>query len=154
MANTYTQLFVHFVFAVKYRGCFIAPAWQQELYAYIIGVIENRHHKVYAIGGMRDHIHVFVSMSPTQSVSELVQETKRASTLWIKERHLVDGNFAWQEGFGAFTYGKSQVDAVAHYINNQKEHHLGKTFNEEYLDFLRLFEVKYDERYVLKSPEE
>jgi len=154
MANTYTQIYVHFVYAVKYRGCFIAPSWQQELYAYIIGVIEKRRHKVYAIGGMRDHIHIFVSMSPTQAISDLAQETKRASSLWIKERRLIDGNFAWQEGFGAFTYSKSQVDAVVNYINHQKEHHLGKTFNEEYLEFLDLFGVEYDERYVLKTPED
>lgn len=154
MANTYTQIFIHYVFAVKYRGCFIAPSWQQELYAYIIGVIENRRHKVYAIGGMRDHIHILVSMSPTQSISDLVQETKRASSLWIKERHLIDGNFAWQEGFGAFSYGKSQINNVVHYIQTQKEHHLGKTFNEEYLDFLKIFDVEYDEHYVLKTPEE
>ena len=153
MANTYTQLFVHLVFAVKNRGCFIAPSWQQELYAYIIGVIENRHHKVYAIGGMRDHIHVFVSMLPTQSVSELVQEVKRASTLWIKERHLVDGNFAWQEGFGAFSYSKSHVSKVVAYIQNQKQHHVGKTMQEEYIEFLKLFGVEYDEKYVFQPVE-
>ncbi len=153
MANTYTQLYVHLVFAVKHRGCFIAPSWQQELYAYIIGVIENRHHKVYAIGGMRDHIHIFVSMSPTQSVSELVQEVKRASTLWIKERHLVDGNFAWQEGFGAFSYSKSHVSKVVAYIQNQKQHHVGKTMQEEYIEFLKLFGVEYDERYVFQPVE-
>ena len=153
MANTNTQLYVHLVFAVKHRGCFIAPSWQQELYAYIIGVIENRHHKVYAIGGMRDHIHIFVSMSPTQSVSELVQEVKRASTLWIKERHLVDGNFAWQEGFGAFSYSKSHVSKVVAYIQNQKQHHVGKTMQEEYIEFLKLFGVEYDERYVFQPVE-
>ena len=153
MANTYTQLYVHLVFAVKHRGCFIAPSWQQELYAYLIGVIENRRHKVYAIGGMRDHIHIFVSMSPTQSVSELVQEVKRASTLWIKERHLVDGNFAWQEGFGAFSYSKSHVSKVVAYIQNQKQHHVGKTMQEEYIEFLKLFGVEYDERYVFQPVE-
>ena len=99
---------------------------------------------------MRDHIHILVSMAPSQSVSELVQETKRASTLWIKERHLVDGNFAWQEGFGAFSYGKSQVDKVVNYINHQKEHHVGKTMQEEYIEFLQLFNVEYDERYVFQ----
>ena len=151
MANTYSQLYIHLVFAVKNRGCFIAPSWQQELYAYIIGIIENRHHKVYAIGGMRDHIHILVSMSPTQSVSELVQETKRASSLWVKEHHLIDGNFAWQEGYGAFSYGKSQVNAIANYINHKKEHHIGKTMREEYLEFLRLFDVKYDDRYVFQA---
>lgn len=150
MANTYTQLYVHLIFAVKNRGCFLAAAWRQELYAYIIGVIENRHHKVYAIGGMRDHIHILVSMSPTQSVSELVQETKRASTLWIKERRFVDGNFAWQEGFGAFSYSKSQVSKVVNYINNQQQHHVGKTMQEEYIEFLKLFGVEYDEKYVFQ----
>lgn len=154
MANTYSQLYIHFVFAVKNRGCFIGPSWQQELYAYLTGVIENRRHKVYAIGGMRDHIHILVSMSPAQSVSELVQETKRASTLWIKERHLVDGNFAWQEGFGAFSYGKSQVNNVVTYIQNQKQHHLGKTFREEYEEFLKIFEIEYDERYVFHQVED
>lgn len=154
MANTYSQLYIHLVFAVKNRGCFIGPSWQQELYAYLTGVIENRRHKVYAIGGMRDHIHILVSMSPAQSVSELVQETKRASTLWIKERHLVDGNFAWQKGFGAFSYGKSQVNNVVTYIQNQKQHHLGKTFREEYEEFLKIFEIEYDERYVFHQVED
>ena len=154
MANTCSQLYIHLVFAVKNRGCFIGPSWQQELYAYLTGVIENRRHKVYAIGGMRDHIHILVSMSPAQSVSELMQETKRASTLWIKERHLVDGNFAWQEGFGAFSYGKSQVNNVVTYIQNQKQHHLGKTFREEYEEFLKIFEIEYDERYVFHQVED
>lgn len=139
---------------MKNRGCFIGTSWQQELYAYLIGIIEKRHHKVYAIGGMRDHIHILVSMSPTQSVSELVQEAKRASTLWIKQRHLVDGNFAWQEGFGAFSYGKSQVDSVVNYISHQKEHHIGKTMQEEYIDFLKIFGIEYDERYVFHAVED
>ena len=151
MANTYCQLYTHLVFAVKHRGCFIADTWRDELYKYITGVIENRKHKVYAIGGMRDHVHILVSMSPTQSVSELVQETKRASTLWIKERHLVDGNFAWQEGFGAFSYGKSQVNSVVNYIRNQEMHHRGKSMKEEYIDFLKIFGRDYQEEYVLQD---
>ena len=151
MANTYSQLYIHLVFAVKFRGGFIAESWQQELYQYIVGVIENRSHKVYAIGGMKDHIHILVSMSPKQSVSELVEETKRASTLWIKQRHLVDGNFAWQEGYGAFSYGQSQVSNVVNYIRNQKQHHTGKTMKEEYIDFLKIFGIEYDERYVFQS---
>ena len=140
-----------YYFAVKHRGCFIADTWRDELYKYITGVIENRKHKVYAIGGMRDHVHILVSMSPTQSVSELVQETKRASTLWIKERHLVDGNFAWQEGFGAFSYGKSQVNSVVNYIRNQEMHHRGKSMKEEYIDFLKIFGIDYKEEYVLQD---
>ena len=151
MANTYSQIYIHLVFAVKYREGVIASSWQQELYAYMIGLVEARGHKVYAIGGIKDHVHLLVSMSPNQSISDMVRDVKRASTNWIKERHYVRGNFAWQEGFGAFSYGKSQVDSVVKYIQNQKQHHIGKTMREEYIDFLNVFNVRYDERYVFKE---
>ena len=151
MANTYCQIYIHAVFAVKHRGCFLADSWRPELYRYITGVVQGLGHRLYAIGGMRDHIHILVSMAPTQSVSDMVRDVKRASAMWIKERHLVDGNFSWQEGFGAFSYGKSQVDNVVNYINNQKQHHIGKTFREEYIDFLRIFDIDYDERYIFKE---
>ena len=151
MANTYCQIFVHIIFAVKYREGVIAPSWQQELYSYMVGLVENREHKVLAIGGMKDHIHILVSMSPKKSVSDLVHDIKRASTNWVKERHFVRGRFAWQEGYGAFSYGKSQIDKVVHYIRNQKEHHIGKTMKEEYIDFLKAFGTVFDEKYVLKD---
>lgn len=154
MGNAYCQIFVHIIFAVKYREGVIGPSWQDELYSYMIGVVENRGHKVYAIGGIKDHVHLLVSMSPNQSVSDLVHDVKRVSTNWIKERHFVRGRFAWQEGYGAFSYGKSQIDKVVHYIQNQKEHHIGKTMKEEYIDFLKAFGTVFDERYVLKDVDE
>ena len=145
MANTYNQIYIHLVFAVKYRDAVIDKSWRQELYQYIIGVIANRGHKVYAIGGMSDHIHILIS--------ELVLEVKRASSLWIKEKQFVRCQFAWQEGFGAFSYGKSQVDNVAKYIQNQENHHAKHTFRDEYVSFLKLFGIEYDEKYVFREME-
>ena len=154
MANTYCQIYIHLVFAVKHRGCFLAESWRQDLYRYITGIVDAKGHKLYAIGGMRDHIHILVSMSPAQSVSGMARDIKRSSALWIKQNHFVDGNFAWQEGFGAFSYGKSQIDNVVQYIKNQKQHHIGKTMREEYIDFLRIFGIEYDERFVFNNVED
>ncbi len=151
MANTYNQLFIHLVFAVKYRDAVINKSWRQELYLYIIGLINIRGHKVYAIGGVSDHIHILVSLNPSQSISDLVQNVKRASTLWIKEKRFVKSNFAWQEGFGAFSYGKPQVDNVVKYIQNQETHHSKQTFRDEYISFLKLFGIEYDEKYVFSD---
>ncbi len=153
MANTYNQIFIHLVFAVKYRKALISQSWRQELYNYITGLIGNRGHKVYAIGGTSDHIHIFVSMSPKQAISELVMEVKRASTLWIKEKGYVKYQFAWQGGFGAFSYGKSQIDRVVRYIQNQESHHAKRSFRDEYVSFLNLFNVEYDERYIFREME-
>ena len=153
MANTYTQLYIHLVFAVKYRDAVIDKSWRENLYQYIIGMIELRGHKVYAIGGVADHIHILVSMSPTQSVSNLVQEVKRGSSLWIKEKRYVRAHFSWQEGFGAFSYGKSQVSNVVNYIQNQESHHAKHTFRDEYLAFLRLFEIEHDTKYIFNELE-
>lgn len=153
MANTYTQIYIQLVFAVKYRDAVLDKSWRNELYQYIIGLIENRGHKTYAINGIHDHIHIFISMSPAQSVSELVMEIKRASTLWIKSKKYVRSNFAWQEGFGAFSYGKSQISNVINYIHKQEEHHLKHTFLDEYKEFLKIFEIEHDDRYVFKNPE-
>jgi REP element-mobilizing transposase RayT len=119
----------------------------------MIGLIENRKHKVYAIGGMSDHIHILVSLSPKQAISELVLVIKRASSLWIKEKQFVRCQFAWQEGFGAFSYGKSQVDSVVKYIQNQEVHHAKRTFKDEYISFLKLFGIEYDEKYVFHEME-
>lgn len=153
MANTYNQIYIHLVFAVKYRDAVIDKSWRQELFQYMIGLIENRKHKVYAIGGMSDHIHILVSLSPKQAISELVLEIKRASSLWIKEKQFVRCQFAWQEGFGAFSYGKSQVDHVVKYIQNQEVHHAKRSFKDEYISFLKLFGIEYDEKYVFHEME-
>jgi len=153
MANTYTQIHIHAVFAVQNRLSLIQNKWQDELYQYITGIITNNNHKLLQIGGMPDHVHVLFGMRPTQSVSDLLQDIKGSSSLWINKKQLVRGKFSWQEGYGAFSYGKSQINDVVQYIKNQEAHHKKQTFADEYLEFLNVFEIEYDERYILKNPE-
>ncbi len=153
MANTYSQLFVHFVFAVRNRSSIINDNWQGLLYKYIAGIIEKQGHKLFSINGMPDHIHILVSMKTTQSPSDLVYHIKRSSSLWINENKFEKGKFSWQEGFGAFSYGKSQVPAIAKYIENQKEHHKKKSFEEEYMGFLKAFDIEFDKRFTFKPIE-
>ncbi len=153
MANTYSQLYIHYTFAVQNRQCVIRSKWKQDLYKYITGIVTQQEHKLLTINGMPDHIHILVSMNPKQSPSELMFHVKRSSSLWINENKLVSGRFSWQEGFGAFSYGKSQIRDIATYIENQESHHKQRTFQEEYLEFLRLFEIEYDERYIFRAIE-
>lgn len=151
MANTYTQIHLHLIFAVKYRTGIIQSKWKDELYKYITGIIQSNNHKLLIINGMPDHIHILVGIRPNQSVSELLQDIKGSSSKWINEKGFVKGRFEWQEGYGAFSYGKSQIKDVIRYIENQEEHHRKKTFREEYLAFLDAFEVEYDEKYIFKE---
>lgn len=151
MANTYTQIHIQFVFAVKFRTATIHSSWKDELYKYITGIIQHHKHKLIAINGMADHIHILVGMRPTQSISDLMQDVKASSSKWINEKKLAQGRFEWQEGYGAFSYGKSQLKDVIAYINNQEQHHKVKTFKEEYVDFLQKFEVDYDEKFIFKD---
>ena len=154
MANTYTQIHIHAVFAVQNRLSLIQKQWKEELYQYIAGIIDNNHkHKLLQIGGMHDHVHVLFGMRPTQSVSDLIQDIKGSSSSWINKNKLVHGKFSWQEGYGAFSYGKSQIYDVVQYIKNQETHHKKRTFADEYLEFLKLFGIDYDERFVLRNPE-
>jgi len=153
MANTYSQIYIHYVFSVQNRIGLIQNSWRDELYKYIAGIISNKGHKLLVIGGMPDHIHALVSMSPKQSSSGLMADVKRSSSLWINSKGFVNGNFSWQEGFGAFSYGKSQIPNIANYIENQEKHHQKRTFMDEYLDFLKIFDIEYDERYVFKPIE-
>lgn len=150
MANTYSQLYIHFVFAVQNRLNLITDKWKDDLYKYISGIISQQGHKLYIINGMPDHIHTLVSMNPKQSPSDLMYHVKRSSSLWINEKKLVAGRFSWQEGFGAFSLGKSQLKEKIAYIENQQEHHRVKTFTEEYLNFLKEYDVEYDERFIFK----
>ena len=145
MANTYTQIYIHYVFAVQNRLSLIQSKWKNDLYKYITGIVEQQGHKLLQIGGMSDHVHALVSMSPKQSLSDLMFHVKRSSSLWINENRFVMGKFSWQEGFGAFSYGKSQIPNVATYIENQEQHHKKRNFTEEYLELLKLFEIEYDE---------
>lgn len=150
MANSYTQIHLQFVFAVKYRTGLIKKTWKNELYRYITGIVQNNNHKMIIINGTPDHIHLLVGMRPAQSISDLLQDIKGSSSKWINEKNFVTHKFAWQEGYGAFSYGKSQVNNVIAYIKNQEKHHRKKSFREEYVEFLEKFEVDYDERYIFK----
>lgn len=153
MANTYTQIYLHYVFAVQNRLSLINSNWETDLYKYMNGIISKHGHFLYVINGMPDHVHALVSMNPRQAPSELMQEIKRSSTLWINENRLVAGRFSWQEGFGAFSYGKSQVHDISTYIENQKIHHKKRNFIQEYIQFLKLYEINYDDRYIYKPIE-
>ncbi len=153
MPNTYTQLYVHYIFAVQNRISLINKKWKEDLYKYINGIIIQQGHKPFAINGIPDHVHVLVSMSPKLAPSDLMFHVKRSSSLWINDNKLVAGKFSWQEGFGGFSYGKSQIPSIVKYIANQEKHHKKQSFYEEYLDFLKFYEVEFDERYVLKPIE-
>jgi REP element-mobilizing transposase RayT len=150
MANTYTQIHIQAVFAVQNRDCVIMPSWKDELYKYITGIVQHNKHKLLSINGMPDHIHILFGFRPTQSLSDLMQDIKGDSSKWINEKGFVRGNFSWQEGYGAFSYSKSELHRVINYIERQEIHHKKITFIEEYLDFLKEFEVDFDDRYIFK----
>ena len=151
MPNTYTQIHIQFVFAVKFRNGIIQSSWKDELYKYITGIVQAHKQKLIAINGMADHVHLFIGMRPSQSVSDLMQDVKGNSSKWINDRKFTPNHFEWQEGYGAFSYGKSQIKNVIAYIENQEEHHKIKTFREEYIEFLQKFEIEYDERYIFQE---
>lgn len=153
MANTYTQIHIQAIFAVKKRTGLIQKEWKDELYKYITGIIQTHDHKLLAINGMPDHLHVFFGMRPIQSLSDLMQDIKGSSSKWINEKKFIKEKFEWQEGYGAFSYSKSQASRVIAYVQNQEVHHRKITFLEEYKKFLEKFEVDYDERYILKAIE-
>jgi len=139
MANTYTQLHIHFVFAVKLRAALIQKVWKDELHKYITGIFQANEHKMLQINSMPDHMHILIGMRPTQSISTLIQNVKTESSKWIKEKRFCSSTFAWQEGYGAFSYSKSHVGDVIRYIQNQEEHHKKEKFLDEYLRLLEAF---------------
>ncbi|XZE21921.1 IS200/IS605 family transposase [Pirellulaceae bacterium SH449] len=147
MANTFTQIHIHAVFTVQERACLIRDSWQEELYKYITGIVQNHGHKMICINGMPDHVHCFFGMRPSQSLSDLMQAIKGDSSQWINRKGWIRAHFKWQEGFGAFSYSRSQVPSVVKYIENQKEHHRKVSFINEYHNLLRKFEVPFEERY-------
>lgn len=152
MANTYTQLHIQLVFAVKYRAALIQKDWNARLHQYMTAIFQQNDHKMLQINSMPDHIHIFIGMRPAQSLSALVQNVKTESSIWIKENKLTPVTFAWQEGFGAFSYSKSHVDNVIRYIQNQEAHHKKETFMDEYRRLLKAFKIEYDEKYIFKEP--
>ena len=149
MPNTYSQLYIQIVFAVKGRQAFIKENFREELQKYISGIIAQKKQKLYAIYCMPDHTHILVSMKPDIAISDLVRDIKSNSSSFIEDKKFVK-NFSWQTGFGAFSYSKSQSKNVVDYILNQPEHHKKKTFKEEYIDFLQKFEIEYDEKYLFE----
>jgi len=153
MANIYTQIHIQIIFTIQNRECLIQDKWKTELYKYIGGIINANGHKLIVINGMPDHIHILLGLRPSQSISELLQDIKGDSSKWINNKRFIKGRFSWQEGFGAFSYGKSQLSDVIKYINTQEEHHKKRSFIEEYRYLLHLFDVEYDERYIFKPIE-
>jgi len=148
MSDTFSQIYIQIVFAVQNRDALIDILWEEKLYQYITGIVQNKGQKMIAINGMPNHVHLFVGIKPTCCLSDLVREIKKSSNVYINEEKLSKFKFNWQQGFGAFSYSHSQIDAVYKYVINQKEHHKKITFKEEYLDFLRKFEIQHDEKYL------
>jgi REP element-mobilizing transposase RayT len=154
MANTYSQIYIQIVFAVKGRKCFIQEEFREAVQKYIARIIEKNGQKLYAIYCMPDHVHILVSLSPNISISDLVRDIKANSSKYLNEQFLLGYDFCWQAGFGAFSYAKSQSQQVVNYVINQKEHHRKKTFKEEYLKFLEKLEIKYNEKYLFEFYED
>jgi len=148
--STYSQIYIQVIFAVKGRTSLIGASWEEELFKYITGIITNKDQKLLAINGMPDHIHILIGMKPACCLSDLVREVKKASNAFVKEKKFVKYKFDWQEGYGAFSYSHSALNNVIAYIQNQKEHHKKKTFKQEYIGFLKKFEVEYDSTYLFE----
>lgn len=149
MANTFTQIYLHLVFAVQNRISLIQPEWKDELYKYITGITQNNGHKLIAINGMPNHLHIAVGYKPHQLIPDLLQDIKGDSSKWINKKKFFRGRFNWQEGYGAFSFSHSQIDRVVKYINNQEQHHGKKTFREEYIQLLKRYDIPFDEKYIL-----
>ena len=150
MANTYTQILVQVVFAVKGRQSLISEKHREQVEKYVCGIIANKKSKPLAIYCNPDHCHILIGLHPLVSISEMARDIKANSSKWINENKWVLGKFSWQEGYGAFTYSRSQLSQVVQYIRNQPEHHRKKTFREEYMDFLQKFDIEYDDKYVFE----
>ena len=148
MPNTYTQILIQLVFAPKHRQAMIHENIRIPVEKYISGIIKNNEHVLLAQYCMPNHCHILVGLNPAQSISNLVQDIKANSSKWINESRLTPSKFNWQEGFGAFSYSKSQLDTVVNYILRQKEHHMKQSFKDEYMEFLERFGVDYHEKYL------
>ena len=154
MPNTYSQIYIQIVFAVKGRENLISKNNREELHKYITGIIQKREQKLLSIFCMPNHTHILVGLKPSISISDLVRDIKTGSSNFINEQKWIKGKFSWQEGFGAFSYSRSQIDNVIKYILNQEEHHKIVSFKEEYIDFLKKFEIEYDEKYLFDWTDE
>jgi putative transposase len=154
VANTYTQIYIHVVFAVEGRQSLIKPEHNDGLQKYIAGIVSAQKQKLIVINNMPDHLHLLVGLRPDSSLSDLVRDVKASSSKFINEKRWVMGRFSWQEGFGAFSTSRSQLGAIIRYIENQQKHHATKSFRDEYISLLEKFGVNYDPRYIFKTDEE
>lgn len=143
-------MYVHIVLTVGHREAMLTKNIRPRVFEYISGIITTLKHKSIIVNGVSDHVHILIGLNPSVSVSDTVHDIKRSSTLFINENRLVDGRFWWQDGYGAFTYSRSDLDNVYHYIERQEAHHAGKSFREEYLDLLVKYEVGYDPRFLFE----
>jgi REP element-mobilizing transposase RayT len=150
MPNTYSQIYVHIVFAVKGRRNLIQKDWREELYRHITGTIQNKRNKLIAIGGIEDHIHILIGLNPSQVISDLVRDVKVSSTFFVNRKGFVMGRFNWQEGFGAFTISRTDIPRVARYIQNQEQHHKKQSFESEYKKILEENAVEFEEEYLFE----
>jgi len=148
MANTFSQITLHFVFSPKYREALIDSSFKDRLYRYITGIVEGKRHKMLAINSMPDHIHI--GLDPYEAPSDLVRDIKSDSSLFINDNHLSRFKFQWQEGFGVFSYSRSQRDGVIRYIMKQEEHHKKASFREEYLNILKMFDIEFEDNYLFE----
>lgn len=153
MANTFSQIYLQFVFAVKNRLALIPTEHKEELHKYITGLVQNRNAKMLAVNCMPDHIHLFVGFRPVMSISDFVKEIKVESNEFINSKKWIRGKFAWQEGYGVFSYSHSHIDNVIKYVNSQEEHHRQTTFHDEYVDLLKKFEIPFDDKYLFRFDE-
>ena len=148
MPGTFSQIYIQTVFAVQHRKALISPDWEEELFKYITGIVQGCDQKMLAINGMPDHIHFLIGMKPSCCLSDLIREVKKSSNDFIKNKKFCTHKFQWQEGYGAFSYSHSSLNNVIKYILNQKEHHKKISFKNEYLDFLKKFEIEFKPEYL------
>jgi REP element-mobilizing transposase RayT len=153
MANTFSQIYIQTVFSVSNRLSLIQPDFKEELYKYITGIVKNQGQKLIAINGVADHVHLLIGLKPTMALANLMREVKAESTNFLNQKKLVRGRFSWQEGYGAFSYGHSQLDTIVRYIQNQEQHHKRQSFRDEYLTLLRKFDIAFEEKYVFEFVE-
>jgi REP element-mobilizing transposase RayT len=154
MANTYTQIYLQIVFAVKWRQGLIKESFRENVHKYITGIVKNRGQKLIAINSMPDHIHILVGFGTNITIADLVHDIKIASSNFINDHRFIRGKFGWQNGYGAFSYSRSHIDRIVKYILNQQKPHKTKTFREEYIEFLEKFEIAYNPKYLFDWPEE
>jgi putative transposase len=150
VANTFSQIYIQTVFAVEGRLSLIKPDFKENLYKYITGIVKNQGQKLISINGMSDHVHILIGLRPAMALADLVQEIKADSTNFINKKKWVRGRFSWQEGYGAFSYGHSQLYKIIRCIQNQEKHHQRRSFKDEYLSLLRKFDIAFDDKYVFK----